>query len=227
MRKDRVPRSARSSASRASRPSSSRRSSTASWASSAPSSWRRSTTSCRASSAGSRSTSASAGNGIVGAVYRTGVDRSTIGVMQAKWGLVVAALFCAGCDDPKPTGPSAGRETRIMVIAPHPTIAVGGSQQLSVVITGPDGVGHPPAGPIVWRSSNEAVYAVWTGGVAVALSAGQATISADADGRTADITLRVEPQGGASRGIQGRLTDFATGAPMAAVALSFGGDALN
>lgn len=147
--------------------------------------------------------------------------------MHAKWGLVVAALFCAGCDDPKPTGPSAGRDTRITVIAPHPTIAVGGSQQLSVVITGPDGVGHPPVGPTVWRSSNEAVYAVWNGGVAVALAAGQATISADADGRTADITLRVEPQVGASRGIQGRLTDFATGAPMGGVTLSFGVDALD
>ena len=147
--------------------------------------------------------------------------------MQAKWVLVLAALFCAGCDDPKPTGPSAGRETRITVIAPHPTIGVGGSQQLAVVITGPDGVGHAPVGPTVWRSSNEAVYAVWNGGVAVALSVGQATISADADGRTADITLRVEPQGGAMRGIQGRLTDFATGAPMGGVTLSFGVDALD
>ena len=147
--------------------------------------------------------------------------------MQAKWVLVLAALFCAGCDDPKPTGPSAGRETRITVIAPHPTIGVGGSQQLAVLITGPDGVGHAPVGPTVWRSSNEAVYAVWNGGVAVALSVGQATISADADGRTADITLRVEPQGGAMRGIQGRLTDFATGAPMGGVTLSFGVDALD
>ena len=147
--------------------------------------------------------------------------------MQAKWVLVLAALFCAGCDDPKPTGPSAGGETRITVIAPHPTIGVGGSQQLAVLITGPDGVGHAPVGPTVWRSSNEAVYAVWNGGVAVALSVGQATISADADGRTADITLRVEPQGGAMRGIQGRLTDFATGAPMGGVTLSFGVDALD
>jgi len=147
--------------------------------------------------------------------------------MQAKWVLVLAALFCAGCDDPKPTGPSAGGETRITVIAPHPTIGVGGSQQLAVLITGPDGVGHAPVGPTVWRSSNEAVYAVWNSGVAVALSVGQATISADADGRTADITLRVEPQGGAMRGIQGRLTDFATGAPMGGVTLSFGVDALD
>ena len=54
--------------------------------------------------------------------------------MHAKWGLVVAALFCAGCDDPKPTGPSAGRDTRITVIAPHPTIAVGGSTRVDLLV---------------------------------------------------------------------------------------------
>ena len=147
--------------------------------------------------------------------------------MPAKWSLVAVALCCAACDDPKPTGPSVARETRLTVVAPHPTVGVGESQQLSVVVTEPDGMSHAPSGSIVWRSSNDAVYAVWTGGLAVALAPGQATISADADGRAAGITLRVEPQGGAIRGIQGRLTDFATGAPMAGVTLSFGGAALD
>lgn len=137
--------------------------------------------------------------------------------------LLLCASACGGDKDP-PTAPSGGRGTRITMIAPRPTIAVGESQQLSVVITGPDGIGHPPSGPIAWRSSNDAIYAVWAGGLAVALAPGQATISAEADGRTADVTLRVEPSVGSVRRLQGRVTDFASDAPLAGVTLAFGAD---
>jgi Big-like domain-containing protein len=147
--------------------------------------------------------------------------------MTWKWAVAVAALSCLACDERKaPTGPSdgPGPATRVTLVAPHPTLGVGGSQHLSLVVTGPDGVGHPPEGPVVWRSSNEAVYVIWNGGLAVAVGPGQATISAVADGRTAEATLRVEPTASGLRRLQGRLTDFASDAPLAGVAISFGAD---
>jgi hypothetical protein len=146
--------------------------------------------------------------------------------MSGKWALVLAALLCVGCDEQKPpTTPSdgQGQATRVTLVAPHPTLGVGESQQLSVVITPPNGVGHPPDGPVVWRSSNEAVYTLWNGGLAVAVGPGQATITAMADGRTAEATLRVEPAAGVRR-LQGRLTDFTSDAPLAGVTVAFGAD---
>jgi hypothetical protein len=149
--------------------------------------------------------------------------------MTWKWAVALAALSCVACDERKaPTGPSdgQGRGTRVALVAPHPTLGVGESQQLSIVVTGPDGVGHAPEGPVVWRSSNEAVYVLWNGGLAVAVGPGQATISAVADGRTAETTLRVEPAASAVRRLQGRVTDFASDAPLAGVTVSFGADVI-
>ena len=147
--------------------------------------------------------------------------------MTWKWGWAVAALLCVGCNERKaPTGPSDGHErgTRVTLVAPRPTLGVGESQQLSIVVTGPDGVGHAPESTIVWRSSNDAVYAVWDGGLAVAVGPGQATITAIADGRIVEATLRVEPATTALRRLQGRVTDFASDAPLAGVTVNFGAD---
>lgn len=146
--------------------------------------------------------------------------------MTWRWGLVVAALLCAGCDDTKaPTGPSSqGQGTRITLVAPHPIAGVGDSQQLSIVLTGPDGVGRAPEGAVVWRSSNEGVYAIWSGGLAVAVGTGEATITGVAEGRTAETTLRVEAAVGGMRRLQGRLIDFASEAPLAGVTVAFGAD---
>jgi len=127
---------------------------------------------------------------------------------------------CGG--DAPPTGPSGGGATRITLIAPHPTLDVGESQQLSLVLTGPDGVGHAPDGPVTWRSSNEAVYAVWSGGLVVAVAPGQATITASADGKTADIVLRAQARSGAVRHVQGRVIDFASQGGLAGIAVGFG-----
>jgi hypothetical protein len=146
--------------------------------------------------------------------------------MSGKSLLVLAALLCVGCDEQKPpTTPSEGQGqgTRITLVAPHPTLGVGESQQLSVVITSPNGVGHPPAGPVVWRSSNAAVYALWDGGLAVAVGPGQATITAIAEGRTAETSLRVDPAAGVRR-LQGRVTDFTSDAPLPGVTIGFGAD---
>lgn len=144
--------------------------------------------------------------------------------MSWTWGLVLAALVCVSCggDAKPPTGPSGSGGARITLVAPHPTLAVGESQQLTVVITGSDGVGHAPDGPIAWRSSNEAIYAVWAGGLAVAVAPGQATVTASADGLTADTTLRAETRGGAMRSVQGRVLDFASQAGLPGVIVGFG-----
>jgi hypothetical protein len=147
--------------------------------------------------------------------------------MSWKWGFVMFALLLAGCDERSaPTGPTGGEggATRVTLVAPHPIAGVGESQQLAIVITGPDGVGHAPEGPVVWRSSNDAVYVLWTGGLAVAVGPGQATITAIADGRTVETTLSVEPSSGAIRRLQGRVTDFVSDAPLGGVTVAFGTD---
>jgi hypothetical protein len=144
--------------------------------------------------------------------------------MAGRWWVAVAAVVAASCDGSKPpTGPSGGG-ARITLVAPHPTLAVGESQQLAVVITGSDGVGHAPEGPIAWSSSDEAIYAVWNGGLAVAIAPGQATITAVADGRTAQTTLRAEGGAGGPRHVQGRVTDFASSAGLAGVPVDFVAD---
>ena len=108
--------------------------------------------------------------------------------------VVLAAVVCVSCGgdhETPPTQPSGGA-TRITLIAPHPILSVGDSQQLAIVLTGPDGVGRAPDGSVAWTSSNEAVYSVGTTGIAVAVSPGQATITAVAEGRTVQSVLRVE-----------------------------------
>jgi len=142
-------------------------------------------------------------------------------VTSARWWLGLAVVVVASCGgDKPPTGPS-GSATRISLIAPHPTLDVGESQQLSLVLTGPDGVGHAPEGPVTWRSSNDAVYAAWSGGLVVAVAPGQATITASADGKTADIVLRVEAGAGAVRHVQGRVGDYTLDAPLSGVSVVF------
>jgi len=139
--------------------------------------------------------------------------------------IVAAAILCASCDDSTPpTAPSTGREPRLTLLAPQPTLGVGESQQLSVVVVEPDGSSHPPNGPVTWRSSNDAVYTMWSSGVAVAIAPGQATITAEADGRRAEVALTADVRPTALRRVQGRLTDFSSGSPMAGVTITFGGD---
>jgi hypothetical protein len=144
--------------------------------------------------------------------------------MASKWGLALAVLVCVSCgDDAKPpTGPSGGVSPRLTLVAPQRTLAVGESEQLAVVVTGADGVGRPPAGPVEFRSSNEAICVVWAGGVAVAVAPGQAMITASADGLTATVALSAESRGGAIRHVQGRVLDFASQAGLPGVTVGFG-----
>lgn len=141
--------------------------------------------------------------------------------------VVTAALLCASCDDSKPpTAPSSTREPRLSVIAPQPALGVGESQQLSAIVIEPDGSTHAPAGPVTWRSSNDGVYTVRTNGVAVAIAPGQATVSAEGDGRRAEVSLTAEVRATGLRRVQGRLIDFSSGAPMAGVTITFGADSV-
>ena len=193
----RPPPSARSSASPASPRSSSRRCSTASWASSARSSWRSSTTSCRASSAGSRSTSPRLGQRARHARLRTAADRFTMDPHDLEVGCRRGSASVRGMRraDRPPTGPSEAadraRASRWWRRTRHSASANRSSSRLS----SPARRRRPRArGPVVWRSSNEAVYVMWNGGLAVAHRTRAGRRSAPiADGRTVDTTLRVEP----------------------------------
>ena len=146
--------------------------------------------------------------------------------MSAKRAIAIVAVagLCAACDDSKPPTAPSPRETRMAVVAPQTTLGVGESQQLSAIVVEPDGSSHAPNGPVTWRSSNDAVYTLLSNGVAVAIAPGQATISAEADGRRAETTLTADVRSSALRRVQGRLTDFSSNSPMAGVTIAFGVD---
>src|SRR5688572_16854873 len=123
--------------------------------------------------------------------------------------LILASVSCGGDNDPPPTAPSSPpTPVALTIVATAPSIGVGESQQLRAVITYSDGSGVPAA-DVSWRSSNDAVYAVWPGGLAVAMAPGAATISATATAFTASTTLTAERRDGDVRRIQGRVIDFA------------------
>jgi hypothetical protein len=139
--------------------------------------------------------------------------------------LATLALVLAACGEdraPTPTTPSGPPRLLTFAIAGTPVSpGVGESFQLRAILVYTDGSSTPPRGEITWRSSNDAVLAVWPGGLLVARAPGEATISATADGQQADAALRVEPRG-ATRRLQGRLTDFASEAPLSGVTIGFG-----
>ena len=141
-------------------------------------------------------------------------------------GLAALVLSVSACGEekPPPTAPSSPPRLLTFAIAGTPVSpGVGESFQLRAIFVYTDGSSTPPRGEITWRSSNDAVLAVWPGGMLVARAPGEATISATADGQQADSTLRVEPRG-ATRRLQGRLTDFASETPLSGVTIGFGID---
>jgi hypothetical protein len=141
-------------------------------------------------------------------------------VALASLGLILAA--CGEEKRPPPTAPSGPPRLLTFAIAGTPVSpGVGESFQLRAILVYTDGSSTPPRGEITWRSSNEAVLAVWPGGMLVARAPGEAAISATADGQQADTTLRVEPRA-ATRRLQGRLIDFASEAPLGGVTIGFG-----
>jgi hypothetical protein len=136
--------------------------------------------------------------------------------------LLVCLSACGDDNAPPPTTPSSSPRLLTFAIAGTPVSpGVGESFQLRAILVYTDGSSTPPRGEISWRSSNDAILAVWPGGMLVTRAPGEATISATADGQQADTTLRVEPRA-STRRLQGRLTDFATDAPLAGVTIGFG-----
>jgi hypothetical protein len=139
--------------------------------------------------------------------------------------LLLCLSACGDRKEPLPAAPSSPPRQLTFAIAGAPAApGVGESFQLRAVVVYTDGSSTPPRGDVTWRSSNEAVIAVWPGGVLVARGPGDATISATADGQQAEAALRVEPRGTNTRRLQGRLTDFASDAPLPGVTIGFGVD---
>ncbi len=135
--------------------------------------------------------------------------------------LILASVSCGGDNDPPPTAPSSPpTPIALTIVATAPSIGVGESQQLRAVVTYSDGSGVP-ATDVSWLSSNDAVYAVWPGGLVVAMAPGAATISATSAAFTARTTLTVERRNGDLRRVQGRVLDFASQTPMAGATLRF------
>src|SRR5687768_3839889 len=110
--------------------------------------------------------------------------------------LLVSLSACGNDKAPPPTAPSSPPRLLTFAIAGSPVSpGAGESFQLRAILVYTDGSSTPPRGEITWRSSNDAVLAVWPGGMLVTRAPGEATISATADGQQADTTLRVEPRG--------------------------------
>ena len=81
--------------------------------------------------------------------------------------------------------------TAIAVSPAGPTIAAGATQQFAVTATYSDGSKGPLTAGIAWSSSNKAVAAINSSGLATAIAAGSTTITATANsfGATAKLTV--------------------------------------
>ena len=139
-------------------------------------------------------------------------------------GVVAFAVAAASCgeDRPSPNGPSAApAPMALLIVGAAPSVGVGDSQQLRAAMTFSDGTSAPPAGDVTWTSSNDAVYSLWPGGLAVAVGPGAATITASAAGLTASTTLAVEARPEGLRRVQGRVLDARSGSGVADAIVDF------
>ena len=92
-------------------------------------------------------------------------------------GLAALVLSVSACSEekPPPTAPSSPPRLLTFAIAGTPVSpGVGESFQLRAIFVYTDGSSTPPRGEITWRSSNDAVLAVWPGGMLVARAPGEA-----------------------------------------------------
>jgi hypothetical protein len=138
--------------------------------------------------------------------------------------LVVAACVAASCEDrPRsPAGPSgAPTPTTLRIVGAVPSLGVGESQQLRAAVAYSDGTTSPPAGDVTWTSSNDAVYTLWPGGLALAVGPGAATLTASSAGLTGSTTLTVEARPGGVLRVQGRVLDSRSGAGVADALVDF------
>ena len=105
--------------------------------------------------------------------------------------LVAALLALAACKD-SPTGPSTSPPAEMTITSPQTVLVVGASITLQAAVYDQQGKKITNA-PITWRSLTPTVATVSASGVVTGLAPGQATIEAESSGKTASVTLQVEP----------------------------------
>lgn len=108
-----------------------------------------------------------------------------------RWLLVMAATALAACKRDGPTEPT--QEPAVVAItAPQVNLVVGSTVTLSAVVYDRDGRRITNA-VVEWRSLTPTVATVGSAGLVTALTAGEATIEAEASGKVASQVLTVYP----------------------------------
>jgi hypothetical protein len=104
---------------------------------------------------------------------------------------LAAAFALAACKD-SPVEPTPPTASVIAVTTPQTVLVVGSTVALTATVY--DQAGKKITNAVVqWRSLTPAVATVSGSGVVTGISTGQATIEAESSGRTASITLTVDP----------------------------------
>jgi uncharacterized protein YjdB len=98
---------------------------------------------------------------------------------------VLAAVACSGGD-----APHAIPVRDVAVNATNTSLLVGGTTQLTAVVTGTDGNVIPDA-QVAWSSVTPAILSVSASGIATALQAGQGTGRATSGGHSGDLAITV------------------------------------
>jgi hypothetical protein len=131
--------------------------------------------------------------------------------------LIVATLIA--CDN-GPTQPSSPRATGILVNGPA-AIAPGGSAQYRAIVTFSTGTTEDVTAQATWRSTNNSILSVGSGGLATGNSIGEARVSAQYHGASGQASVFVlEP--GTFR-VSGRVTEAGNiGLPGARIAVVAG-----
>jgi hypothetical protein len=133
---------------------------------------------------------------------------------------LLGAAACGGEHDP-PSAPSAPRRLTGLTVVPAMPIGVGESEQLRAFFQYSDGSIEPPP-DVAWTTSQEAVCALWPGGIVVGVAPGSVTVTARAGDYTATAPITVEARASGTRHVEGRVIDYRSGAGLGGVAVGFG-----
>lgn len=129
---------------------------------------------------------------------------------------VITALLVTACSARavSPTGPAPTINT-LQIVAAQKLLDVGSDHRLSAVATQTDGTSLTFTDNLTWSTSNNAILDITPDGVVTAVSAGDATVSLTWNGFTATLALQNQ-QTRSGVFVRGRVTDHATGLPVAA-----------
>lgn len=100
--------------------------------------------------------------------------------------VVLTAALALACDEDDPTGPSVGT---IILQPAADTLSVSETLQLEATVLDADG--EPITGDVAFTSSASSIVSVSDTGLVTAVGPGEATVTAEAGGRTATATLFV------------------------------------